>query len=453
MIPPSRAPPCARREHALSATISAPLVTDPDAFARANLRHNALALGADYALFLVGLSFASSSTILPAFATHLGAPNVVIGAIPAVMTTGWFLPSLFTAGHTETLPRRLPFVMRYTAWERVPFLVLALVAFTVAERWPAVALATMLATLLVVTGVGGLLMPAWMDIIGRTIPTQLRGRFFALSSATASAGGLAGSFVTAAVLGAIPAPRSYGVCFLIATAFMALSYVALAVVREPVVTTTATPTTLTQYLKRVPALLGRDANFAWFLTARVLAIVGAMGTAFYTVYALRAYGADERWVGAFTAMLFAGQMLGTLAFGWVADHAGHRLVIVLGVSAMAAANVLALGARGLPVFAIVFALAGVQQAAVNVSNMNILMEFAPLEGERPTYLGLGTTLVAPVTFLAPLGAGALADTRGFTSVFVTAAVFGALALVVLLGRVRDPRRTRPERHRLSGTIV
>ncbi len=99
---------------------------DPDAFARRHLRHNVLALGADYALFLVGLSFASQSTILPAFAEHLRAPNVVIGAIPAVMTVGWFLPSLFAAGHTETLARRLPFVLRYTIWEHAPFLVLAL---------------------------------------------------------------------------------------------------------------------------------------------------------------------------------------------------------------------------------------------------------------------------------------------------------------------------------------
>ena len=64
---------------------------------------NVLLLGADYGLFLVGLAFASQSTILPAFAAWLGAPNVVIGAIPAVMTLGWFLPSLFAAGHTETL--------------------------------------------------------------------------------------------------------------------------------------------------------------------------------------------------------------------------------------------------------------------------------------------------------------------------------------------------------------
>jgi hypothetical protein len=54
-----------------------------------HLRHNVVALGADYALFMVALAFVSPSTILPAFAAWLGAPNVVIGAIPAVMTLGW----------------------------------------------------------------------------------------------------------------------------------------------------------------------------------------------------------------------------------------------------------------------------------------------------------------------------------------------------------------------------
>ena len=135
-----------------------------------NLRHNLAALGADYALFVMGLAFASQSTILPAFAAYLGAPNVVIGAIPAVMTLGWFMPSLFAAGHTETLERKLPFVLRHTVWERVPFLVLALSAFVLADRAPGLTLAVMLMVLLVVTGVGGILMPAWMDLIGRAIP-------------------------------------------------------------------------------------------------------------------------------------------------------------------------------------------------------------------------------------------------------------------------------------------
>jgi MFS family permease len=422
----------------LSAVTSAPARPESDPAAR-DLRRNAVALGADFALFLVALAFASQSTILPAFAAELGAPYVVIGAIPAVMTLGWFLPSLFAAGHTESLPRKLPFVLRYTILERVPFLVLALVAFFLARPWPGLSLAILLVTLLVVTGTGGVLMPAWMDIVGRAIPTGSRGRFFAVSNVLGSAGGLAGSLGTAHLLARVPPPAGYGICFLAAALFMGLSYVALAAVREPPAAAASSRVSMRDYLRRIPGLLRRDRNFVWFLAARACWSVGMMAGAFYTVYALRVWDAPAWWVGTFTGVLLAGQIAGNLVFGPLADHAGHRPVIIAGVAAGLAGNLLALSVPSLTAFAAVFALAGIQIAAINVSGLNVLLEFAPSIDERPTYVGLGTTLLAPAVFAAPLGAGLMADAVGFLPMFVASAAGGLAALILLIGRVRDPR--------------
>src|SRR5262245_20127930 len=421
----------------MSATaVNPPLARSQDT---RDLRHNVAALGTDFALYLVGLAFASQSTILPAFAEHLGAPNLVIGAIPAVMTVGWFLPSLFVASHTESLPRKLPFVMRYTLWERVPFLVLALVAFFVARPAPTLALMCLLLMLLVVTITGGVLMPAWMDIVGRAIPTRLRGRFFGVANILGSAGGLAGSIGTAYFLARVPPPASYGVCFLCTCACMAVSYVALGLVREPPSATPSPRVSMGDYLRRVPGLLERDRNLSWFLVARALGSLGSMASGFYTVYALRTWGAPAWWVGVFTSVLLAGQMAGNLGFGLLADRTGHRLVLILGLVAGAAANITALASPSLGAFAGVFALAGIQAAALNVSALNVLLEFAPTVDERPTYVGLGTTLLAPVMFAAPFAAGLMADALGVAAVCSTAAA-GALGAVTLLsGRVRDAR--------------
>jgi MFS family permease len=391
----------------------------------------------------MALSFASQSTVLPAYAVHLGAPNLVIGAIPAVMATGWLLPALFAAGHTEALPRRLPFVMRYTVWERAPFLVLAATAFLVAERAPGVAVAVMLGSLLTITLVGGVLMPAWMDVVGRTIPTHLRGRFFGLWSSVGSVGGLAGSVLTGYVLSAVRAPLSFGVCFVVGAVLMALSYAALGLTREPLVSRPASRTSVGGYLKRVPAILRRDTNFSWFLAARALAVLGAMASGFYTVHALRAHGATGWHVGLFTAVLYAGQIAGNAAFGWLADRAGHRLVMVAGAAAMAAANGVAFTVTTLGAYAVTFALVGLNQAAANVSNQNVLLEFAPTSDERPTYIGLGNTFVAPVALAAPVGAGLVADAWGLGLVFVLAGCTGAAAAALLLVHVRDPRHTKP----------
>src|SRR5262249_57304041 len=136
---------------------------------------------------------------------------------------------------------------------------------------------------------GGVLMPAWMDVIGRTIPTTLRGRFFGFANLAASAGGLAASVVTASILAAVPAPSSYGLCFVGTSVCLGLSFVALLMVREPAATSSAPAVPLREYLARIPALLGRDPNLAWYLTARTFGAVGSIRGGLYTVFSLRAF--------------------------------------------------------------------------------------------------------------------------------------------------------------------
>src|SRR5258708_6162423 len=182
---------------------------------------------------MIALAFASPATVLPAFAAWLGAPNVVIGAIPAVMTGGWFLPCLFAAPYTEGPARKLPFLVRWTLWERVPFLVLAAAAYWMAERAPGATLAVLLAMLLMVTGVGGLLMPAWMDLIGRAVPMTMRGRFFAVTSVVASIGGLGPGPGAPALLGARRPAAAYALSFLYGAPCLLASFGALAPRRAP----------------------------------------------------------------------------------------------------------------------------------------------------------------------------------------------------------------------------
>jgi MFS family permease len=406
---------------------------------REAVRHNFVALGLDYSCFFIAMSFASPTTLLPAFALHLGASNLAIGAIPAVLTLGWFAPSLFVAHHVERLARKLPFVLRYTMWERLPVLVLAAVAFFVAVPAPRLALGVFFFLILMMSGTGGALMPAWMDILGRTIPTTLRGRFFGTANVAASAGGLLGSALTAWLLASFAPPESYGFCFLTACVFMAISWVALATVREPAGATPPPPVRLGAYLRRMPALLRRDRNLFWFLVARGVGMLGTMATGFYTVHALRTWQAPEWQVGVFTTLLQAGQLVGNAGLGWLADRAGHRLVLLLGLAAMAAANFLACAATSVGTLEPVFALLGIHYASVHVSARTILLEIAPDAGERPTYVGLGNTALAPISVAAPLAAGVLIDHVGFGIVFGVSGVLALVGLGLLLARVREPR--------------
>jgi MFS family permease len=70
----------------------------------------------------------------------------------------------------------------------------------------------------------------------------------------------------------------------------------------------------------------------------------------------------------------------------------------------------------------------------------VLLEFAPTPEARPTYIGIGTTSMAPVAFASPLVAGLLADAFGFRLIFLVALVAGVVGLATLATCVRDPRR-------------
>ncbi|PYN10782.1 MAG: hypothetical protein DME05_26280 [Candidatus Rokuibacteriota bacterium] len=197
--------------------------------------------------------------------------------------------------------------------------------------------------------------------------------------------------------------------------------------------------TLRAYLSRMPALLGRDRNLSWYLGARAFAVVGSVGGGFNTVYALAAWQAPPSQVGVFTTLMTLGQMGANVVLGWLADRHGHRLVIITGLLATLAGNVIALTAPTLGVFGAVFVLMGVHLAAMNVSTLNVLLEFAPAPAEQPTYIGLGTTLMAPIAFGAPLAAGLLADALSYSAVFGVATVAAVIAIGVMIARVRDPR--------------
>src|SRR5262249_12268178 len=147
-------------------------------------------------------------------------------------TLGWLLPPLFAAHHTRRLAQKLPFVRRYTGLERVPFLVMAVLAFA-ADRAPGLALTGLLAMLLVVTGTGGVLMPAWMDVVARAFPGGLGGGFSGGAGGGGGVGGPLGSLGVPSVRARVPPPASFGICFLATTVLMGLSWIALAMVREP----------------------------------------------------------------------------------------------------------------------------------------------------------------------------------------------------------------------------
>ena len=200
---------------------------EAERYGNRNLRWNLTTQTAEITLFLTGIAFASPITVLPAFAERLGASNTLIGLIPAGQTVGWTLPGIFAANQSERLSRKLPFLLRLTILERLPFMAIAIVAFFLAQSSPGLTLLILLCGLTVMWLIGGLLLPAWLSMMAQIIPIRIRGRFFAWSGVLGASLGLGASAVVGYVLDNFPYPFGYVICLVAASAVLWIGLIVL----------------------------------------------------------------------------------------------------------------------------------------------------------------------------------------------------------------------------------
>jgi MFS family permease len=402
------------------------------------LKHNLKANLLDGTFFGMALGFASFITIIPLFVSQMTDSAVLIGLIPAIHTVGWQIPQLFTAERVGRQSRFKPMVLLMTLNERIPFLGLSFVAFLLPTIGPRLGL-TLTFALLVWQGLGGgFAATAWQAMIGKIIPPRWRGTFFGAQSSLANLTSAVAAVIAGLMLEKLDSPLDFGLLFLLAAISMGISFFFLSLTHEAERPPASQPLGLESFSTHLKGILVRDRNFRGFLGVRMLSQFAGMATAFYTVYAIRHHGVSELEVGVMTSLLLAAQIVFNPVVGWLGDRWSHRGAMGIGLAAMAASAGAAWWAPSAAWFYLAFILAGLGFVSMWTVAIAMTLEFGE-EPEKPAYIGLANTLIAPASIVAPLLGGWLADALGYAATFQTSLVGSILALVILLAFVRDPR--------------
>lgn len=402
-----------------------------------NYRWNfAVNLG-DVASFWFGLSFISSTTIIPLFISKLTDNTFAIGLAAVISQGAWFLPQIFTANFVESLPRKKPMVANLGFFlERLP-LWLLVVAALIAVWNPAVALIVFMVGYAWHGFGAGLVATSWQDLIARCFPVERRGRFMGVSFFIGALTGAVAAGFSAQLLATFPFPTNFAYCFAIAAAAITVSWVFLSLTREPNEPVKATQQSTRQYWQELPRIIRRDKNYRNFLIARLTLSFGRMGIGFLTVAAVQRWAIADSTVAAFTIVLLVGQTTGNLFVGFLADRHGHKLSLELAALLSFFAYLLAWLAPDDRWYFGVFFLLGVIEAAIIVSGILIVMEFCEPE-KRPTYAGLTNTGVGIASMLGPL-LGAWLALLGYNWLFIASAALSLIALIGFHWWVREPR--------------
>jgi MFS family permease len=431
---------------------------------RKHVRFNFAVNVIDAGFFGLGhLGLASLVTVIPLFLDSMGASRALIGLAGSLHPIGWQIPQLFIAPIVSRLARYKPLLLWMTINERLPLFGLMLVALLLPILSPGLALGITLA-LLAMYGLGaGLAAVPWQSMIGKIMPPGRVGSFFGVQSALANLCGAVGAVVAGFLLERLQSPGALGLrldwfpalgdlvnrtqpalgfalCFGLAGVALMLSMGMLALTKEPrhPVQAGAGALSFRQVRQQMGAILRRDSNFRWFLVAKACTACAMVALTFYALYTSQRFQATPLDLGVMTGVLTLSQMSANLLFGWLGDRWGHRRMYAIGGLLMAVSAGLAVVAPTLGWMYLVFALGGMARATFWAVSISFTLEFGTLT-ERPVYIGMANTLIAPFSLGAPILGGALAQQRGYEALFIACAVAALLTAVVLFVFVYDPR--------------
>jgi MFS family permease len=403
-----------------------------------NLRHNYIVNFFDGTAYWLAASFFATRTILPLFISQLTDSTLAIGILSAVISTGTLLPQLFTANWVQRQAVKKDIVVKVGFFsERLPILLLVLAAWMASWSKPTALIFGLLCITWRQFG-GGVISVGWQDMYAKLFPIKTRGRFMGITFFAGTVAGIIGAGVAAWILDNYSFPINFMITFAWGAFFMLISWISLALTKEPPDPPKNTPSTKTVDWTMIGRILKEDHNFRKYVISSIFIPMGMMAIGFLTVYTLDRWQVPNSQVGVYTTFMLVGQAVGYLVFGWLADRYGHKIVLEISILLSAFSYIVALLASTPEIFYLVFALQGIYFSAWVLSGINIVFEFCEAE-LRPIYIGLANTVIGVFSALAPLLGGLLVEWLNYSWLFGISMVFSLLGVIALRFWVVEPR--------------
>jgi MFS family permease len=403
-------------------------------------------------LGMTGFRIFNAPTFLPAYL------HMITRAIPgsdflvslgvALQQLGSVVSPVVGAAQVEHRKKVLPVSMLMGTLMRVQVAAIAICAWLLHGPILVVAIMGFLMLLGVFQGAQGV---AFQMLLAKVIPTRLRGRLQALRNiaggqVSAGVAWLAGTYL----IGKNPLVggqfalwhNGYATTFALSAVLTTLGLSLLAILmREPEPPTVRPRARTWDRMREFPALLVADRGYMFFMIAQTCATAGRIAVPFYVLFARHVMPLTGANIGLESLFLLEGDSLSNLVWGTIGDRFGFRASFIGSMALWIAATAVLLSA-GSPIMVLVaFAGLGAAQAGFQMSSQTMVLEFGARQ-DMPMRLGLSQTAQGFMNTIGPMVGGVIAWLAGYRPVFFLSMAFEAIALVLLLTVVDEPRYRR-----------
>ena len=409
-------------------------------FVWANLKRNYIGHYLHGMLGMTGFRLINAPTFLPAYLHMLSGSNTVVGLGLALQQLGGVLSPIVGANQIEHRTKVMPAALWMGGLARMQIIGMALAGWFLSGQSRVVAIIGFMFLFGLFMGTQRVV---FSMLLAKVIPISRRGRLQAWRNAT---GGLIAAalayfagryFIEADLFG-----NGYSTTFVFAFCLTTLGLWALqALIREPEPPTTRPRGRFRDRIREFPRLIAQDRAYGFFILVQMLATSARIATPFYILYVGSIMQLDGKTLGLLSLAFLGADTLSNLVWGYLGDKTGFRLVLLFSLLAWVGATLLLMNVHGLmPLFGAFFGL-GAAQAGYMMAAQTMILEFGSRD-DLPMRIAVSATAESLTATAGPLIGGVMAELLGYNVVFGVSLGFLALALVLLVTAVKEPRTAR-----------
>ncbi|MCR5879046.1 MFS transporter [Phenylobacterium sp. J367] len=420
-----------------------------------NLRRNYAGHYLHGMLGMTGFRLVNAPTFLPAYLFAISGSNAIVGLGLALQQVGGVIAPIFGATRIEHRKKVMPAAIWMGGLARLAILGIALAGWFLPNdpiQFSLGVLGDWITRPRVVAILGfmlmfGLFMGAqrvvFSLLMAKVIPISRRGRLQAWRNAT---GGLIAAllayfagrwFIDENVLG-----NGYSTTFVFAFFLTTAGLWALQLLmKEPEPPTTREQGRFRERIRDFPRLLKQDRSYACFVLTQMLATSARIATPFYIIFVGSKVGLDGKTLGLLSLAFLGADTVSNLVWGYLGDKTGFRLVLLVSLLAWIAATVLLMSVHDMPAIFVAFCALGAAQSGYMMAAQTMILEFGDRD-ELPMRIAVSATAESITATAGPLAGGLMAEALGYHAVFGVSLGFLAVALVLLIVAVKEPRTAR-----------
>ncbi len=405
-----------------------------------NLRRNYAGHYIHGMLGMTGFRLVNAPTFIPAYLHHLSGSDLIVSLGASLQQLGGVLSPIAGAAQIEHRKKILPVSMFLGTMMRAQILGIALAGWLLGGTPLLVSVLIFLFLLGLFSGPQGV---AFQFLLAKMIPIGRRGR---LQGWRNLSGGIVAAtlsyFAGKYLVGGNVLGNGYSTTFALAFILTSLGLTAFRfLVREPEPPTVRPRTAMGERMRQLWPMLRSNPGFLYFMIARTFAIASRVAQPFYIIYVGRKIGFSGDVVGTMSLAFLGADTVMSLGWGYLADRYGFRSNFIIALVFWIASTLMLMSVSSPLLLFIAFFGLGAGNSGYQMSAQNIVFEFGHRD-DMAMRLAFSNTAESVMSAAGPLIGGVIAAGFGYFAVFWVAIASEAVALVLLLTLVEEPRKKR-----------